>query len=127
MATRWVEETVTTERNRQEKAVQPAELQLRDSRSSGIYYRGAGSSWTFKSRSGAQNNFPNHEGVPMKRHLKAPPVKRLLFTIGILLVVVPILPLILYGQAFYGSVVGTISDQSGGTLSGASVTLTNAG
>ena len=60
-------------------------------------------------------------------HLKAPPVRRVLFTIGILLVVVPILPLILYGQAFYGSVVGTISDQSGGALSGASVTLTNAG
>ena len=31
----------------------------------------------------------------------------------------------LFGQAFYGSVVGTITDQSGGALSGAAVTLTN--
>ena len=58
-------------------------------------------------------------------HLQASSVTRLLFRIGILLTVIPILALILYGQTFYGSLVGTISDQSGGTLSGASVTLTN--
>src|SRR5579871_740038 len=33
----------------------------------------------------------------------------------------------LFGQAFYGSVVGVITDQSGGALHGATVTLTNVG
>ena len=32
-----------------------------------------------------------------------------------------------FGQAFYGSVVGTVTDPSGGALTGAAVTLTNAG
>ncbi len=31
----------------------------------------------------------------------------------------------LFGQAFYGSVVGTVSDQSGASLRGATVNLTN--
>lgn len=31
----------------------------------------------------------------------------------------------LFGQAFYGSAVGTVADQSGGVLHGATVTLTN--
>src|SRR4051794_10993777 len=31
-----------------------------------------------------------------------------------------------FGQAFYGSVVGTVTDSSGGALSGAAITLTNA-
>ena len=31
-----------------------------------------------------------------------------------------------FSQAFYGSVVGTITDPSGGALTGAAVTLTNA-
>ena len=33
----------------------------------------------------------------------------------------------LFSQAFYGSVVGTITDQSGAALRGATVTLTNSG
>ena len=33
----------------------------------------------------------------------------------------------LFGQAFYGSVVGTITDQSGAALRGANISLTNAG
>src|SRR5271165_7689648 len=33
----------------------------------------------------------------------------------------------LFGQAFYGSVVGTITDQSGASLRGANVSLTNVG
>jgi hypothetical protein len=33
----------------------------------------------------------------------------------------------LFGQAFYGSIVGTVTDQSGAALRGANVTLTNAG
>jgi len=36
------------------------------------------------------------------------------------------IPSTLFGQAFYGSVVGTIMDPSGAALRGASVTLTNA-
>ena len=32
-----------------------------------------------------------------------------------------------FGQAFYGSVVGTVTDPSGGALTGAAVTLTNVG
>ena len=33
----------------------------------------------------------------------------------------------LFGQAFYGSIVGTITDQSGAALRGAGVSLTNSG
>src|SRR6266705_1576658 len=33
----------------------------------------------------------------------------------------------LFGQAFYGSVVGTVTDQSGAEVRGAAVTLTNVG
>ena len=33
----------------------------------------------------------------------------------------------LWGQAFYGSIVGTVTDQSGASLRGANVTLTNTG
>src|SRR5665213_3843977 len=33
----------------------------------------------------------------------------------------------LFAQAFYGSVVGTVTDQSGASLRGANVSLTNAG
>ena len=61
----------------------------------------------------------------MAKHWRTSPPKLLLSRIGIVLVVVPILALTLYGQAFYGSVVGTVTDQSGGALSGAAVTLTN--
>src|SRR4051794_38624686 len=45
--------------------------------------------------------------------------------IGLSLAILPILVLNLYGQSFYGSVVGTISDPSGAALRGAAVTLTN--
>ena len=61
----------------------------------------------------------------MAKHRRISPPKLLFSRIGIVLVVIPILALTLYGQAFYGSVVGTITDQSGGALSGAAVTLTN--
>src|SRR4051794_29222207 len=49
------------------------------------------------------------------------------FRIGFSLTIVPILAATLYGQAFYGTVVGTVTDQSGAALRGAAVTLTNAG
>lgn len=53
---------------------------------------------------------------------------RLLFSrVGIALLAVPILAFTLYGQAFYGSVVGTITDQSGAALAGTTVVLTNVG
>ena len=61
----------------------------------------------------------------MTKYLQASSMTRLLFRIGIFLAVIPLVTLILNGQTFYGSVVGTISDQSGGALTGASVTLTN--
>ena len=63
----------------------------------------------------------------MTKYLQASSMTRLIFRVGILLAVMPVVALILYGQSFYGSLVGTISDQSGGALSGASVTLTNTG
>jgi hypothetical protein len=63
----------------------------------------------------------------MTKHLHASPLTRLFFRIGIALLVVPLLALALYGQASYGSVPGTITDQSTAALSGATVTLTNVG
>jgi hypothetical protein len=63
----------------------------------------------------------------MTKHLHTSPLKLLIFRIGIALLVVPTLALTLYGQAFYGSVVSTITDQSAAVLSGATVTLTNVG
>ncbi|MEO8595451.1 MAG: carboxypeptidase regulatory-like domain-containing protein [Candidatus Solibacter sp.] len=50
-----------------------------------------------------------------------------LFRVGFVLAIIPILALGLYGQSFYGSVVGTVTDQSGATLHSATVTLINAG
>ena len=44
---------------------------------------------------------------------------------ALLAAVVAITTAPVFGQAFYGSVVGTITDQSGGALAGATVTLTN--
>ena len=43
------------------------------------------------------------------------------------LVVMLALALSMYGQSFYGSILGTVTDQSGGALSGATVNLTNLG
>ena len=63
----------------------------------------------------------------MARKLHASPLTLFLFRIGIILAIVPILTLTLYGQAFYGSIVGTLTDSSGGALHGATVTLTNTG
>jgi hypothetical protein len=45
----------------------------------------------------------------MTKHLHASPLTLLFFRIGIAPLVVPILALTLYGQAFYGSVVGTMT------------------
>src|SRR5689334_9558079 len=63
----------------------------------------------------------------MTRHPQASRLTLVFFRIGIILVVIPILALTLYGQAFYGSIVGTITDQSGGAVHGAVVVLTNTG
>jgi hypothetical protein len=52
----------------------------------------------------------------MTKHPHASPLTLLVFRIGIALLVVPILALTLYGQAFYGSVVGTMTDQSTAVL-----------
>jgi hypothetical protein len=62
----------------------------------------------------------------VRRHSqKAGPLTRILSRIGVVLAAIPILALGLYGQAFYGSVVGTVTDPSGGALVGVAVTLTN--
>lgn len=63
----------------------------------------------------------------MTKRLHASLLTLLFFRIGIVLCVAPIFALTLYGQAFYGSVVGTIADQSAAALSGVTVTLTNVG
>ncbi len=47
------------------------------------------------------------------------------FRVGFHLLIIPILAVVLYGQSFYGSVVGTVTDQSGAALRSAAVTLTN--
>ena len=60
----------------------------------------------------------------MKR-LKPSPLPLILSRVGIAVVAIPVLVLTLYGQAFYGSVVGTITDQSGAALAGTTVVLTN--
>src|SRR3954451_9615588 len=47
------------------------------------------------------------------------------FTVLCAIAVLSGIPLL--SQAFYGSIVGTVTDQSGASLRGANVTLTNAG
>jgi hypothetical protein len=50
------------------------------------------------------------------------------FAIGLIsLVILALLPLPLEAQSFYGSVVGTVTDPSGGVIPGASASLTNLG
>ncbi|MFB3777189.1 MAG: carboxypeptidase regulatory-like domain-containing protein [Bryobacteraceae bacterium] len=61
----------------------------------------------------------------MTGDLKASARALLFLGIVIGLVVIPVLSGPLYGQQFYGSVVGSVTDQSGGALAGAAVTLTN--
>ena len=50
-----------------------------------------------------------------------------LFWLALLAAIASISNTTLFGQAFYGSVVGTVTDQSGAALRGANVTLTNTG
>ena len=50
-----------------------------------------------------------------------------LLCLAILMALAALANIPLFGQAFYGSVVGTITDQSGASLRGANVSLTNAG
>jgi hypothetical protein len=45
--------------------------------------------------------------------------------LGLLAVSIPLCALSLFGQAFYGSIVGSVTDQSSAAVRGASVTLTN--
>src|SRR5437763_1081880 len=61
----------------------------------------------------------------MTKYLQASFMRRLSLQIGVLLAMIPGLALIVNAQSFYGAVVGAISDQSGASLNGASVTLTN--
>ncbi len=61
----------------------------------------------------------------MTKHQNALPVTIVLMRIGLILAVIPILAVTLYSQAFYGSIVGTITDASGGALKSAVVVLTN--
>lgn len=63
----------------------------------------------------------------MTKHQQVSLLTQFLFRIAVVLVAVPILTLTLNSQSFYGSVLGTITDPSGGTLRGATVVLTNAG
>src|SRR5579872_5053299 len=44
-----------------------------------------------------------------------------------LIVAVLLAPVLVLAQAFYGSIVGTVTDTSGGILAGAAVTVTNLG
>jgi len=50
-------------------------------------------------------------------------MKRFVFLAGL----IPLLAISLFGQAFYGSIVGTVTDPSNAAVHGASVTLTNIG
>ncbi|HEY2014360.1 MAG TPA: carboxypeptidase-like regulatory domain-containing protein, partial [Bryobacteraceae bacterium] len=54
-------------------------------------------------------------------------LRHLLGAIRVVALALPILTAPLFGQAFYGSVVGTVTDPSNATLHGAAVTLTNSG
>ena len=45
--------------------------------------------------------------------------------LGLLAGLIPLCALSLFGQAFYGSIVGSVTDQSNAAVRGASVTLTN--
>src|SRR5579885_3333812 len=54
-------------------------------------------------------------------------VKRLLLGVCVLACLLPLLSVPMFGQAFYGSIVGTVSDPSNASLRGATVTLTNTG
>jgi hypothetical protein len=64
-------------------------------------------------------------GVLMTTHPHASPLTLLFFRLGIAVLAVPILALTLYGQAFYGSVAGTITDQPAAALSGVADQLLN--
>ncbi len=53
--------------------------------------------------------------------------KSAVFALFLIPALTAILSASLFGQAFYGSIVGTVTDQSGAALRGANVTLTNTG
>ena len=63
----------------------------------------------------------------MPRRAKTPAFQRFLTRVGLILAILPILTAALFGQAFYGSIIGTVTDSSNATLRGAQVTLTNVG
>jgi len=63
----------------------------------------------------------------MTKHSQASKLTRFLYRMTTALVAIPVLTLALYSQSFYGSLLGTIVDQTGATLRGATVTLTNTG
>ena len=54
-------------------------------------------------------------------------LKRLLGRLFFVAMALPMLTVPLYGQAFYGSIVGTVTDPSNSAVHGATVTLTNLG
>jgi len=63
----------------------------------------------------------------MSSRAQTPAFERFLTRFGLILAILPILTVPLFGQAFYGSIIGTVNDPSSATLRGARVTLTNIG
>ena len=63
--------------------------------------------------------------LPITKHRRALEFMPAFWRLGMVLVFVPLFALGLYSQAFYGSLVGTITDPSGAVVPGAAVTLTN--
>src|SRR5207244_53602 len=62
------------------------------------------------------------QGGDLMSVVQSNPTKLVIFIGSLLILAVPML-----GQTFYGSIVGTVSDPSGGAIQGATVTLTNNG
>ena len=54
-------------------------------------------------------------------------LRRLVRGVCFVALVLAILTTPIFGQAFYGSIVGTVTDQSSSAVRGATVTLTNVG
>src|SRR5438477_7581490 len=63
----------------------------------------------------------------MPRRFQTSALRRFLTRAGLILTASPILTVPLLGQAFYGSIIGAVTDPSSATLRAARVTLTNIG
>jgi len=63
--------------------------------------------------------------MALSAHL--PAIRRVVVSACLILGVLPLLTSSVFGQAFYGSIIGTVNDPSTAALHGAAVTLTNLG